>query len=185
MIARTTGGSWSTSATAASETKRSRCIPGVGFVGRASDATPFGLLMCAPFERVSSNRDAVVLLGIASAFSRDRRLRWRPMSLLGGHQLTCEEIQKPGGGADATPALDHAALHVIALVLRDATDDVAQHAVALGVVQHVPYKRAGLAEVLVPRRAGCRRSGRSRRTRASMWTRARVAHRVGAARFAR
>src|SRR4051794_33180240 len=45
MIARTTGGSSSTSATAASETNRSRWIPGMGFVAGASDPTPFGLLM--------------------------------------------------------------------------------------------------------------------------------------------
>src|ERR687891_1902588 len=50
MIARMTGGSSSTSATAASYTKRSRWIPGVGFVGGASDPTPFGLLMMRSFR---------------------------------------------------------------------------------------------------------------------------------------
>src|SRR5215216_1211954 len=54
MIARTTGGSSSTSATTASETKRSRWIPGVGFVGGASDPTPFGLLMMRCVVRCSA-----------------------------------------------------------------------------------------------------------------------------------
>src|SRR4051812_36072946 len=62
MIARTTGGSSSTSATAASDTKRSRWIPGVGFVGGASEPTPFGLLMMRSFRADAQQPDAVVVL---------------------------------------------------------------------------------------------------------------------------
>src|SRR3954452_20351380 len=89
MIARTTGGNSSTSATAASETNRSRCIPGVGFIGGASDPTPFGLLMMRSFradpQRPWIRRLAGHDVGVLAA-------EVGPLSMFGGHQTDYEEI---------------------------------------------------------------------------------------------
>jgi len=52
-------------------------------------------------------------------------------------------------GVDARPVANHCGRARHRSRLEDVTDDPAHHADALGVVQRVPYKRRGLAEVAV------------------------------------
>src|SRR3954452_11623342 len=75
------------------------------------------------------------------------RVAYVPCRVRASRRTLTRAAAKAGGraraevGVDASPVPGHAALHVIAHVLRVVTDDVAHHAVALGVVQSVPYKR--------------------------------------------